>query len=327
MEPAVFLDRDNTLILNDGDLGDPDAVRLIDGVGAGLTALRDAGFRLVVVTNQGGVARGRYSEADVDAVHQRIAKLVEQNAGRRNLIDRFYYCPYHPEGTVQTYRRDHPWRKPHPGMLLQAARDMDLDLGRSWMIGNQSRDVQAGTSAGCRTVLLGGDTTAREESRPTAAVDSFDEAVQIILRDAQAHSSASGATATSIAAGGGRRHRAGGAMHDADLAMKLAVAVEPKPASASVDAPAAAPTPRPDAADRTQDALRDLIDELRSERRLRSEFTALRMVAGVAQLLAVLLALLGIMQIAETDVFVKWMFGAVLLQLMTIALLLVDARR
>ena len=106
-----------------------------------------------------------FSEEDVDAVHQRIATLIDEqaasggksSANHNGLIDRFYYCPYHPEATVQEYRRDHPWRKPHPGMILQAARDMGLDLSRSWMIGDQERDILAGKAAGCRTVLFSRD--------------------------------------------------------------------------------------------------------------------------------------------------------------------------
>ena len=90
LQPAVFLDRDNTLIANDGDLGDASLVRLLDGVPAALQSLRAAGFRLVVVTNQGGVARGRYDEGAVDAVHRRIAELVDAATGIERTIDRFY---------------------------------------------------------------------------------------------------------------------------------------------------------------------------------------------------------------------------------------------
>ena len=151
----VFLDRDNTLIANDGDLGDPNAVVLLDGVPEGLVRLRDAGFVLVVVTNQGGVARGNYHEEDVDQVHAEIARLIDLKSGRKGVIDRFYYCPFHPDGKVEKYRGEHSWRKPQPGMLLQAAMDLDLDLESSWMIGDQPRDIEAGINAGCRTVQLG----------------------------------------------------------------------------------------------------------------------------------------------------------------------------
>ena len=150
--PAVFLDRDNTLIHNDGDLGDPAQVELIQGVPSAIASLRGLGYSIIVVTNQGGVARGAYSEQDVDEVHQRINELVKASSGAR--IDRFYYCPYHPDGSVDRYKREHPWRKPAPGMLLQAAKDMDIDMSQSWMIGDQARDIEAGNAAGVRTILL-----------------------------------------------------------------------------------------------------------------------------------------------------------------------------
>jgi len=155
MTAAVFLDRDNTLIPNDGDLGDPAQVRLIQGAASAIASLKGLGYKIIVVSNQGGVARGKYGEADVDRVHERINELIKANSGVA--IDRFYYCPYHPEGTVERYRRDHPWRKPRPGMLLQAARDLGLDLKQSWMIGDQMRDVQAGFTAGVIPILLTAD--------------------------------------------------------------------------------------------------------------------------------------------------------------------------
>ena len=181
MQPVVFLDRDNTLIANDGDLGDPARVTLLDGVPEGLQRLRDAGYRLVVVTNQGGVARGRYEEEDVDRVHREIAGLVDLAADRRGLIDRFYYCPFHPEAVVDAYRREHPWRKPQPGMLLQASRDLGIDLRSSWMVGDQPRDVQAGAAAGCRTILIGPSRELEADIAPTAIANDFTDAVDIVL--------------------------------------------------------------------------------------------------------------------------------------------------
>jgi D-glycero-D-manno-heptose 1,7-bisphosphate phosphatase len=153
MRPAVFLDRDNTLIRNDGDLGDPEGVVLMQGAASAIASLRGLGYQIVVVTNQGGVARGRYTEEDVHAVHDRIAERMIQQANGAT-IDAFYYCPYHPEGTVEKYKREHPSRKPSPGMLLQAAADLKLDLSTSWMIGDALRDIAAGRAAGTRTILL-----------------------------------------------------------------------------------------------------------------------------------------------------------------------------
>ncbi len=153
MHPAVFLDRDNTLIHNDGDLGDPRKVILMQGAAAAVASLCGLGYKVIVVSNQGGVARGNFTEDDVQAVNQRLSQLLQQAANGAR-IDAYYYCPYHPEGKVSKYKREHPNRKPQPGMWLEAAKQHDLDLSRSWTIGDQPRDVQAGAAAGTRTILL-----------------------------------------------------------------------------------------------------------------------------------------------------------------------------
>lgn len=156
LKPAAFLDRDNTLIANDGDLGDPDEVRLLQGAASAVASLKGLGFTVVVVTNQGGVARGKYTEDDVRAVHDRLLQLVSDSANGAT-IDAFYYCPFHPKGSVPEYTREDETRKPAPGMLMQAAEDLGLDLHRSWMVGDQMRDIQAGHAAGTRNILLRGD--------------------------------------------------------------------------------------------------------------------------------------------------------------------------
>jgi D-glycero-D-manno-heptose 1,7-bisphosphate phosphatase len=151
-KPAIFLDRDNTLISADGDLHDPSQVRLIKGAASAIASLRGLGYKIVVVSNQAGVAHGRLTEAGIQAIHQRINELIKANSGA--VIDRFYYCPFDPQGSVAKYRGDHPWRKPNPGMLLQAAKDLQLDLSHSWMISDQEDDVQAGAAAKVRTIRL-----------------------------------------------------------------------------------------------------------------------------------------------------------------------------
>ncbi|MFW6060399.1 MAG: D-glycero-alpha-D-manno-heptose-1,7-bisphosphate 7-phosphatase, partial [Phycisphaeraceae bacterium] len=178
MQPAVFLDRDNTIIHNDGDLGDPAQVRLIQGAASAISSLCGLGYKIVVVTNQGGVARGKYSEDDVQRVHERVREAVTKAANGAR-IDAFYYCPYHPEGTVEKYRKEHPTRKPQPGMLKQAAREMKLDLARSWMIGDQLRDVQAGKAAHCRTVLLKPDADWIDPDEPVELPESASETDQV----------------------------------------------------------------------------------------------------------------------------------------------------
>jgi histidinol-phosphate phosphatase family protein len=154
---AVFLDRDDTLIecnglpsppppAAPGDLTDPALVRLLPGAREACVELKRAGFMLVVVSNQGVVARGGATLATVEAINRRVGELLHE-AGRP-LIDRFYFCPFHPKGRVPEFTREHPWRKPAPGMILAAAADMGLDLGESWVIGDAARDVEAGIGAG-----------------------------------------------------------------------------------------------------------------------------------------------------------------------------------
>jgi D-glycero-D-manno-heptose 1,7-bisphosphate phosphatase len=179
---AVFLDRDGTLILNDGDLGDPDRVELLPGVASALRSLRGAGYALVVITNQGGVARGRYDEAAVHATHERLEQVLRHETGLARVVDAFYFCPFHPQGTVERYRREHPWRKPAPGMLLEAAREHALDLAASWMVGDQERDAQAGAAAGCRSILIGAPSAASDAD--FFAHDMAEAALRIAHEDA-----------------------------------------------------------------------------------------------------------------------------------------------
>ncbi|MCE9618519.1 MAG: HAD family hydrolase [Planctomycetes bacterium] len=166
LRPAVFLDRDGTLIDNPGDLGDPEQVKLLPGVPEALKILLENHFKLIVVTNQGGVARGKYSEDAVALVHARIEQMLRAQLRLPAVIDGFYFCPFHPLATLEHYKREHPWRKPAPGMLLAAALEHAIDLPRSWMVGDQERDVAAGAAAGCRTLLL---SVNREHSAASAA--------------------------------------------------------------------------------------------------------------------------------------------------------------
>jgi D-glycero-D-manno-heptose 1,7-bisphosphate phosphatase len=148
---AVFVDRDDTILDDPGYIDDPSRVRLLPGVGPALRQIGEAGYLIVLVTNQSGIARGMLDEPTLGRIHQ---ELVRQLAAQGARLDAIYYCPFHPEGTVPQYTRESDLRKPAPGMLLQAAQDMDIDLAGSWMIGDSLRDVEAGQRAGCRTILL-----------------------------------------------------------------------------------------------------------------------------------------------------------------------------
>jgi D-glycero-D-manno-heptose 1,7-bisphosphate phosphatase len=156
--PAVFLDRDGTLIEDLGYPREPERIRLLDGVGAGLRTLRDGGFALVVISNQSGVGRGIIDPAEAKAVHDRFITLL---GAEQVQLDATYYCPHAPwEGC--------DCRKPEPTMLLRAAADLDVSLPDSFMVGDKLSDAQAGRRAGCRTILLGTDSDADDAVDETA---------------------------------------------------------------------------------------------------------------------------------------------------------------
>src|SRR6476469_9910163 len=149
--PAVFFDRDNTLIASDGYLGDPAQVSLLPGAAEAIARVRSLGFAVVVFSNQSGVARGMFSEEDVHRVNARLDEVLA-DALPQAVIDRHEFCPFHPEGTVSEYAVESELRKPKPGMILQAAEKLALDLSRSWVVGDAQRDIEAGKAAGCRTI-------------------------------------------------------------------------------------------------------------------------------------------------------------------------------
>ena len=151
--PAVFFDRDNTLIVSDGYLGNPAKVRLIEGAADAVARARSIGYATVVFSNQSGVARGLFDEQAVHAVNGRLDELLH-DLNQAAVIDRHEFCPFHPEATVEAYRQESDLRKPRPGMILQAAEKLALDLPRSWAIGDAPR-------------------TSRLDAPPVAAPSSF----------------------------------------------------------------------------------------------------------------------------------------------------------
>jgi D,D-heptose 1,7-bisphosphate phosphatase len=148
---AIFLDKDGTLVDDQPYNAQPQRITLCSGAGAALRLLSRLDYRLFVVTNQAGIAFGRYGEAAMDAVHGRLRDLL---AREQLTLDGVYYCPHHPDGSVAAYACDCHCRKPMPGLLLMAASEHGIDLRSSWMIGDILHDVEAGNRAGCRTVLI-----------------------------------------------------------------------------------------------------------------------------------------------------------------------------
>lgn len=178
---AIFMDRDDTLIEDPGYINHPNQVRLLPGAAGALIQLKKMGYLLVVASNQSGVARGIVSEEVLDQIHHRLTKLLADEGAA---LDAIYYCPYHPDGVIPKYRMDSDLRKPNPGMLLKAAEELNIDLSRSWMIGDSYRDVAAGAKVGCRTILI--DSPVKRPARgaadpiPDRKVGSLREAANVI---------------------------------------------------------------------------------------------------------------------------------------------------
>jgi D-glycero-D-manno-heptose 1,7-bisphosphate phosphatase len=148
--PAVFLDRDGTVIEERDYLSRPEQVRLLPGAAAALRDLKQAGFACVLITNQSGLGRGLFREADLSAVH---AELTRQLTDEGAALDGIYYCSYAPTTADKTVI-EHVDRKPGPGLLHRAARELNIDLENSWMVGDSISDALAGRHAGCRGSIL-----------------------------------------------------------------------------------------------------------------------------------------------------------------------------
>ncbi len=183
LDRAVFLDKDGTLIVDIPYNVDPALVVLTPGAVEGLTRLHEAGYRLVVVTNQSGVARGRFAVEALGPVEDRLRALL---ADFGVPLAGFYFCPHHPEGSVPEYATTCDCRKPRPGMLIQAAEDLGIDLPRSWFVGDILNDVEAGHRAGCRSILLdvGNETewVAGPDRTPDLTAKDLHEAANLILQ-------------------------------------------------------------------------------------------------------------------------------------------------
>ncbi len=182
MKPAVFLDRDGTLIQEANYLVDPADVRLLPGAGEAVMELRSAGFAVVVVTNQSAIGRGMLTEAGLTLIHDEMASQLRACGTE---LDGIYHCPIAPT-TSSPESIEHPDRKPGPGMLIRAATELDLDLTRSWMVGDMLRDLLAGRNAGVHGTILvrtgHGSTVDQQHSAIDHVVDDLSAASRLILK-------------------------------------------------------------------------------------------------------------------------------------------------
>ena len=193
MYRGVFLDRDgviNELIYypEHGVVDSPftvEQVRLIPGVCEAINKFHELGFKVIIVSNQPGMAKGYLSQGVFDKIRK---KMNDELAKEGASCDGEYYCFHHPAAKVARLKTNCECRKPKPGLLLQAAKDLNIDLSRSWMIGDGLTDVQAGKSAGCRTILLGKmkcelcDLMDEQDARPDFVAANLLEAAKLIQR-------------------------------------------------------------------------------------------------------------------------------------------------
>lgn len=173
---AIFFDKDGTLVKNVPYNVRPELIELNDGAARAVQKLKQAGFRLFVVSNQSGVGRGYFLESDLTAVWEKINELCDVK------FDGFYYCPHNPEDGCDC-------RKPNPGMLVRAASENRINLEKSWVVGDILNDIEAGRRAGCKTILLDvgnePELILKERRQPDFTVKNLLEAAEIILRDLQ----------------------------------------------------------------------------------------------------------------------------------------------
>lgn len=183
--PAVFFDRDGTINIDPGYLGDPDLVKLFPDVPQSIANLRNKlGFKIVVVSNQSGVSRGMITNDDVVKVNLRINELLKpENA----LIDAFYYCPFHPDFSLPDKCS---CRKPSPEMIFTASTDLNIDLSRSYMVGDKASDVICGFNAGVKTILINSSQKdeqiillQKEGKKANFVADNFSSACNFICHD------------------------------------------------------------------------------------------------------------------------------------------------
>lgn len=177
---AIFLDRDGTINKNVGFLRDIDQFELLPGAAEAIRRINESGYLAIVVTNQPVIARGEVTVDELDIIHNKMETLLGEQGV---YLDAIYYCPHHPDkgyiGEIAELKIDCDCRKPKPGMLLKAAKDLNIDLKQSWMIGDTERDIQTGQKAGCSTILL---SNCGEANHQILTKESLYEAMQWIMK-------------------------------------------------------------------------------------------------------------------------------------------------
>jgi len=176
---AVFIDRDGTINVNYGYISDPDDFKMYPGVAKGIKLLNEKGFKIIVITNQSGIARGYFSKGVLENIHEKMKKELSNKGAN---VDAIYYCPHHPDEHCNC-------RKPNPGLLEKAVKEFDIDTEKSFIIGDRMLDVEVGYKIGCKTVLVPEDKEKvkkeMEESNvePDVICDDFYSGVEWMLNN------------------------------------------------------------------------------------------------------------------------------------------------
>jgi D,D-heptose 1,7-bisphosphate phosphatase len=325
---AIFFDRDGTLIEDPGYLNNPDQVKLLDGVCEALIELKSMGYKLVVASNQSGVARGIVTEETLEEIHNRLKQLLAEKGA---YLDKIYYCPYHPEGVIPKYRKEWYWRKPNPGMLLAAADELDVDLEQSWMLGNSGRDIEAGQRAGCRTILIIQHHKPAEASgaKPDYEAVNIREAVNIIKK----HIRTSQQQASAVQTGPKSENKQPPPVQpepeiepqaEADISEKVREEIPEKEVSSAE---------QHTGGDKTEQLLGGILEQLKSMHRegMFDEFSGMRMTAGIMQGIVpfcVLISIWLLMGPTRRDSAVLITLGfAILFQLMALTFYVMQRRK
>ena len=320
---AIFLDRDDTLIEDPGYMNHPDQVKLLDGAAEALIELKAMGYKLFVVTNQSAIARGTMTEKVLSEIHDRLKQLL---AEKRAYLDGIYYCPYHPDGVIPKYRRESDLRKPNPGMLLTAAKEKDIELGESWMIGDSEHDVEAGLRAGCKTILINRPSHQRQ-LRPGAAKPDYEavnmrEALNIIKK----YHRSSGDMKTQAVLAQLQDQQA----TEDEAEQYAADTTQPQNSQPKVK-PAASEQEMPDG--RTKELLDNILSQLKNMQRAEmfGEFSMMRLMAGIVQVIVLFCLLIAIWFLTSpvergNSVLIALEF-AMVLQMMSLTLYVMQRRK
>jgi len=314
---AIFLDRDGTLIEDTGYINHPDQVKLLEGIPEALIEFKRMGYKLIVVSNQSGVARGIITEKVLGEIHDRLRQLLAEKGAH---LDEIYCCPYHPEGVVEKYRKDSPHRKPKPGMLLAAAKRMRIDLGQSLAVGDSPRDIEAGLRAGCKTILISDPAHSRKlkpgEAKPDYEAVNMREAVNIVKKQLRESTKA-------------------------PAEAQIPRIPQPMPQINETAVPVESEDSQPERTVVGQEAsdqpaeqlLRGILEQLRAMHRtdMFSEFSVMRLIGGIVQIIALFCLLVSIWFMLSpnrqaSSVFISLGF-AIFFQLMSLTFYMMRERK